>query len=85
MKRAALLVIVFLAVIYGADYAAARFQPLGKLEVQPYLAIHLKNKKTEFDFNVPEETQSCVQSLAPHLGYPPCWYLKRKTTQRVDE
>jgi len=31
------------------------------------------------------ESQSCVQSLMPHLGYPPSWYLKRKTTQRIDE
>ncbi len=85
MKRAALFTVALLLVIYVADYLAARSNPLGSVQVQPYLAIHLKNKKTEFDFNVPVETQNCVQSLAPHLGYPPCWYLKKKTTERIDD
>jgi hypothetical protein len=85
MRRGLLFTSTLLVVIYAADYVAARSNPLGSIQVQPYLAIHLKNKKTEFDFNVPEETQNCVQSLAPHLGYPPCWYVKRKTIQRVDE
>ena len=85
MKRAALFTAMLLVVVYGSDYLAARTTPLGSIQVQPYLAVHLKNKKTEFDFNVPTESQSCVQSLMPHLGYPPCWYLRRKTTQRIDE
>ena len=71
MKRALLFSVALMVVMYGGDYMAARSLPLGKIDVQPYLAIHLKNKKTEFDFNQPVETQSCVQALAPHLGYPP--------------
>lgn len=85
IRRALLYSAIFLAVVYGADYLAARTNPLGSVEVQPYLAIHLKNKKTEFDFNIPTETQYCVASFAPHLGHPPCWYLRRKTVQRIDD
>ncbi len=85
IRRALVYFAVLIAVVYGADYLAARTNPLGSVEVEPYLAIHLKNKKTEFDFNVPTETQSCVASFAPHLGLPPCWYLKRNTKQRIDE
>jgi hypothetical protein len=84
-RRGLLYVAIFITVVYGADYLAAKTNPLGSVQVQPYLAIHLKNKKTEFDFDVPTQTQSCVASFAPHMGYPPCWYLKKRTVQRIDD
>ena len=75
--------------VFLGDYLAVRFpgsrNPFGSVDVQPYYAIHLKNKKTEFDFDVPPQTNVCVRSLFPHLGYPPCWYASRKTSQRIDE
>jgi hypothetical protein len=74
-----------LAVIYISDLFGAHFHPLGSVQVQPYYAIHLKNKKVEFDFSPPAETDYCVTSMLPHFGYPPCWYLKRNTTKRIDE
>jgi hypothetical protein len=85
IRRVLLYAAVFVAVVYLADYLAAKTNPLGSVQVQPYLAIHLKNKKTEFDFDVPTETQSCVVSFAPHMGYLPCWYLKKRTVQRIDD
>jgi hypothetical protein len=85
IRRALLYFAIAVMVVYAADYLAARTNPLGSLQVQPYYAIHLKNKKVEFDFNVAAETDSCVQSFAPHLGYPPCWYLKRHLNKRIDE
>jgi hypothetical protein len=85
LRRVLLYIAVAVIVIYGADYLAARTNPLGSVQVQPYYAIHLKNKKVEFDFNVPPENDACVQSFAPHLGYPPCWYLKRHPSKRIDE
>jgi hypothetical protein len=84
-----LLAILLSGVVYLGDYLAVRFpgsrNPFGTVNVQPYYAIHLKNKKTEFDFDVPPQTNVCVRSLFPHLGYPPCWYASRKTSQRIDE
>jgi hypothetical protein len=85
VRRVLLYFVALLVVIYVADFIAARTNPLVSLQVEPYYAIHLKNKKVEFDFDVPKETQSCVQSMAPHFGYPPCWYLKRHTVERIDE
>jgi hypothetical protein len=85
IRRALLYFATLLVVVYLGDFAAARFNPLGSMQVAPYYAIHLKNKKVEFDFDVPKETQSCVVSLAPHFGYPPCWYLKKHTVERIDE
>jgi len=84
-----LLAILLSGVVYLGDYLAVRFpgsrNPFGTVNVQPYYAIHLKNKKTEFDFDVPPQTNVCVRSLFPHLGYPPCWYASRKTSPRIDE
>jgi hypothetical protein len=84
-----LLAILLSGVVYLGDYLAVRFpgsrSPFGTVNVQPYYAIHLKNKKTEFDFDVPPQTNVCVRSLFPHLGYPPCWYASRKTSPRIDE
>jgi hypothetical protein len=85
IRRALLYFGTLLVVVYVADFATARFHPLGSMQVAPYYAIHLKNKKVEFDFDVPKETQSCVVSLVPHFGYPPCWYLKKHTVERIDE
>ena len=87
--RGTLIAILLAAVVFLGDYLAVRFpgsrNPFGSVDVQPYYAIHLKNKKTEFDFNVPTETNVCVRSLFPHMGYPPCWYASRKTVHRIDE
>jgi hypothetical protein len=89
LARWTLLAILLILFVYAGDYLAVRFpgsrNPFGSVNVQPYYAIHLKNKKTEFDFNVPPETDVCVHSLFPHLGYPPCWYAARKTQKRIDE
>jgi hypothetical protein len=89
LRRGTLVAILLASVIFLGDYLAVRFpgsrNPFGTVNVQPYYAIHLKNKKTEFDFDVPAQTNVCVRSLFPHMGYPPCWYATRKTTQRIDE
>lgn len=85
MRRVFLYLAIFLVVVYLADFIAARAKPLSSVEIHPYYAIHLKDKKVEFDFDVPTETQSCVQSVAPHFGYSSCWYLKRNTAKRIDK
>ena len=85
MKQVLIGVPALLAVVYFADALSARFHPLGSVQVQPYLAIHLKNKKVEYDFSPPVETEVCVASMLPHSGYEPCWYARRSTTKRIDE
>lgn len=89
IRRFAVGALLLAAVIYLGDYLAVRFpgsrNPYGTVNVQPYYAIHLKNKKTEFDFDVPPETRVCVHSLFPHMGYAPCWYASRQTQQRIDD
>jgi hypothetical protein len=70
--------------MYLGDYAVARSRPLGSVQVQPFYAIHEKNGKTEFDYSLPKETQSCVASLLPHLGSSPCWYLSQHKTRKIE-
>jgi hypothetical protein len=84
MKPAAIAAILSLTAIYLGDYAIARSRPLGSVQVQPYYAIHQKNGKTEFDYGVPPETQTCVASLFPHLDNTPCWYLNKHKTRKIE-
>ncbi|MGZ4787978.1 MAG: hypothetical protein ACXVZV_02490 [Terriglobales bacterium] len=78
-----------LLVVYVGDYFVLRYRisaqknPFGEITVQPYYAMHLKNGKTEFSFQ-PEQQERCVNSLFPHLGLTPCWYLRRHPDKRTD-
>lgn len=91
LKRVILFLLFAAAVIYAGDYLSVRFpiprsrNPYSKVQVQPYYAIGLKNKRTEFDFDVPPETVTCVHSLFPHSGFDPCWYVQGHTMRRIDE
>jgi hypothetical protein len=56
---------------------------LGTVNVQTSYAVKQKDGKVEYYFN-PPENQTCVRSLFPHMGYPPCWYLARKRAQQIN-
>lgn len=85
LTRAALYAAAILAIVFLADGLSLRFrrQPLGSVTVQRYYALHKNKQKTTFMFAEPE-AQTCVRALFPHWGYPPCWYLRRRTEQRID-
>lgn len=83
IKRIALLVVAALAAFYSADYLVARKQPLGSVEVQPFYAVPQRNGKTEI-LMLDSEDENCVQSLLPHRGMSPCWYLRKHTQKRID-
>jgi hypothetical protein len=78
---AAIAVLVW-AGVYGGDYLSARYripgnrQTLGSVQVQTLYAVRLKNGRIEYSLG-DTETQTCVRSLFPQLGYTPCWYLSR--------
>jgi hypothetical protein len=82
-------VAVLAGLAYAADYAVFRYrvargrQPFGQVTVTHYDAVQQKNGKTEFLFDPPQE-QTCVNSLFPHAGYAPCWYLQGHTEQRTN-
>jgi hypothetical protein len=73
---------------YAVDYGVFRYRvagnrAFGQVTVTSYDAVQQKNGKTEFLFNDPQP-QTCVKSLFPRAGYPPCWYLQRHTEQRTN-
>lgn len=88
IKRTLAFAVFLLCVLYAGDYLSVRFripsnrEPLGTVNVQTTYAVKQKDGKTEFYFN-PPRNQTCVNSIFPHLGYTPCWYLRRNRKQQI--
>jgi hypothetical protein len=90
VKRILAVLAIVLALVYAGDDLSVRIpipksrNPFGTVQLKSYYAIPQKDRKTEFYLADPV-TKTCVQSLFPHLGYSPCWYLEKKKMQRIDE
>ena len=84
-----LILVLLCSGVYLCDYLYVRYRisnhrnPFGVVNIRRYYAIPQKSGKTELVFQEPED-QVCVQSLFPHFGYSPCWYVKRHTDKRID-
>lgn len=90
LKWVAITLVGTLAVVYAGDYISVRYRmahptannPIEVLKINPTYAVARKDGLSEFDFGDPE-TQTCVHSLFPHLGYPPCWYAIRESQKPI--
>lgn len=91
MKRILLISVRWLVLgavlLYAADYLSLRYsipnrQQFGTVMVMRSYAIPQKDKKMEYTFD-PPAPQTCVNSMFPHFGSPPCWYLNRHARQQV--
>jgi len=77
------------AVVYVCDYVSLRYRipnnrvQFGSVIVQRSYVIPMKDGKTQYAFD-PPAPQECVNSLFPHFGDLPCWYLNRHTRQQVN-
>jgi hypothetical protein len=84
LLRSLLALVVTLAAVYLADtiyiHLLSPAKAYGSIQVNHYLITPLKNGRDEYDFTG-SEMKTCVNSLFPHSGDPPCWYLKRHTEQ----
>ena len=89
LRRILIGMVLALVLLYAGDYVSVRFGIPGHrpafdtIKVQPYYFVPQKNGKAEIMVLDPE-MRTCVQSLFPHLGAPPCWYLKRHTQVEID-
>jgi len=93
LKRALVLIVALAALMYAGDYAMVRlriaFPKLGpaldSVQMERLYAIALKNGRTKYqlDAQQPEVTVTCVRALFPHLGYNPCWYLRRNSQKPI--
>jgi hypothetical protein len=88
MRRVLLTVILLGCLLYGGDYVSLQLQipnhraQLGSVMVKRSYDVPLKNRSTEYMFDQPVAV-TCVYSLFPHFGDPPCWYLSRHTRQEI--
>ena len=84
-KRAVLVVVILFVVAFVVDAVQLRLSsnPSGSVSVNRYYAVGLKNGKTEMMYAEPEN-QTCVNSMFPHRGYSPCWYLRRHNVKQID-
>ena len=87
MKRFAIGVMIFVAVLYAGDFLSLhlrvpRREMLGTVTVHTYYAVKLKNGKTEYDY-AGDSDVNCANSLLPELGMNPCWYARRHTDQQI--
>jgi len=77
------------AAVYAGDDISVRYriprsrEPFGTVTIRRYGAIPEKAGRTEFVFEEPL-VETCVHALFPHMGYAPCWYLERRTEQRIN-
>lgn len=84
VKRIALIIVGLAALVFIGDYAVLCIpipkgrSPYATVVVRPYYDVGLKSGKSDFYFLDPRK-QTCVNSLFPHLGYAPCWYVRQHT------
>jgi hypothetical protein len=89
LLRSILGAIVLVSIVYAADYCVLRYRvsrskdAFGQVIVRPLYAIQEKGGKVEYQTGDPE-TDVCVYSLFPHMGYSTCWYLSRHTEKRIN-
>lgn len=76
------------ALLYVADWAVFRIRlargagALESVTVNAYYAVPEKNGRTEYDFQS-SGPQACANAIFSHMGYLPCWYLRKHADQEI--
>src|ERR1700722_7320770 len=85
LSRIATAIVPLVILLYIGDYVIVRFrsQPTGTCQITKLYGIPQKDGKTSYEAGEPE-TPTCSNPIFPHLGYSPCWYLKRHKMQQVN-
>lgn len=93
VKRALAGAVLLLGLVYAGDYLFVRYrmaypkagEAFGSVLMERLYAIPQKNGKIDYEFDAqqPEVNTPCVHSLFPHLGYQPCWYLRRNSQKPI--
>jgi hypothetical protein len=85
LKRLAISVVTLLVIWYVGDYANLKIRraPTSTVQITKFYAVPQKDGKTSYEPGEPEN-QTCVNSMFPHMGYSPCWFVKRHRTQQIN-
>jgi hypothetical protein len=87
--RILLAIVGLLVVVYAGDFCSVRYKipasrsQFGQVTVNTMYVIHVKGGKTQYQPG-DQETDTCVHSLFPHMGFSPCWYATRHTDKLID-
>ena len=87
-KHIVLFVVALSALVYVGDYLALRIPipksraTYGTVTVRPYYDVGLKSGRSDLYFLDPQQ-RTCVNSIFPHMGFSPCWYLRTHTHPRI--
>jgi hypothetical protein len=92
-RRVLVFIAGLVAVVYASDYVVVRLRAAyprlgsayGSVQMERLYAIPLKNGNVEYELDArqPEVTVPCVLALFPHMGYRPCWYLRRNSQKPI--
>jgi hypothetical protein len=84
LLRGILVLLSGFVVSYLGDWAIflLRGSPLSKVTVNQFQSVPLKGTKIEYDY-LGSSDEPCSQSLFPHAGQSPCWYLRRNPNQNT--
>ena len=77
--------VALLILLYAVDWVVLALRAehgVSSVQVEQFLKTPLKGQKEEFDY-MGTVAQSCVQSLFPHRGDSPCWWLRTHKTQWI--
>ena len=82
--RVAVVAAMAFALVYVGDWAVYRMRgaPQSKVTVNQYLAIPLKGRKTEYDYQGTFD-QPCAVALFAQGSLTPCWRLRRNPNQGI--
>ena len=89
LKRVFAAILLLVALLYAGDYVSVRFgiprgrNSFGTVTIQRYYAVKQKDGKIEYMFADPQN-EVCVNSIFPHMGRRPCWYVNRHKVKRID-
>jgi hypothetical protein len=93
VKRSLAGVLAAILFAYVMDYAYLRIRMIHPKPADPFesmvrnrlLAIPQKNGMLDYELDQvhPTDTLTCVHSLFPHYGDPPCWYLKPRINDPI--
>jgi hypothetical protein len=85
IQRILVLLVTIPAVFYVLDFAVVRVRgnPTANVTIKRYYAIPQKGNKVQYAPADPA-VEECVQSLFPHGGDRPCWYVNKHTHRQID-
>ncbi len=85
VKRIATVAIALVCILYAGDFISVKFRhdPLSAVQINTIYAVPQKGGKTDYEPGDPM-SETCVNSIFPHLGYAPCWYVSRDRNQQVN-